>query len=521
MTVEIPMVDLFAGPGGLNEGFSRASASTVFRSAISIEKEHWAHETLILRAAVRALGFPDSYYCFLNGEIDEQQFRALPEVTEALEEEAHRSPQIELGEVHRPENDNLIRMALQRAGINDTSDRPWALIGGPPCQAYSLVGRSRRKHDESFEDDQKHFLYREYLHILDTFRPPIFVMENVRGMLSSKNKDSLIFRQIKHDLELNGSYTLFSLVTPKSPEELEPADFLIHADRYGVPQARLRVILLGIRTDVVDRVEQVPTLTTSRQRSVRAAIGDLPPIRSSISPKRADSDAHWSAVRQASSRIAARHGLGPEQVTGAVPPRGALRIPTTTAGVRDAQLRKWLSDERLTHVLQHEARSHMPSDLWRYFYWSRFVELSEGRSQPNVKSVPPELVPDHKNINRDDTPFTDRFRVQAWDSPGSTIVAHLAKDGHHFIHPDPQQMRSLTVREAARLQTFPDDYYFMGPRTAQYQQVGNAVPPLLAQQIGDLVGQLLREAFPATETHSPASERRVVQDRTALRSDAA
>lgn len=496
--MEIPMVDLFAGPGGLNEGFSRASSSVVFRSAISIEKEHWAHETLVLRAAVRSAGFPDEYYAFLNGEITEEQFRAVPRIAEAMQEELHRSPQLELGQAKRPENDELIRAALSRVDIEHGSDKPWALIGGPPCQAYSLAGRSRRKHDETFAEDKKHFLYREYLHILDTFRPPVFVMENVRGMLSSKNKDSLIFRQIKQDLELEDSYTIFSLVSDKLPEVLEPADFLIHAEQFGIPQARQRVILLGIRKDVLERVQSVPTLVTRSCTTVRDAIGDLPPIRSSVSPRRNDSEALWADIRQHAAEIAVRHGLHEGTPSQSVPDRGGQRISQTSTPVRDVHLRDWLTDKRLTHVLQHESRAHMAKDLWRYFYWASFVELSGGREQPNVKNVPKELVPDHKNIQRDDTPFTDRFRVQAWSGPSSTVVAHLAKDGHHFIHPDPMQMRSLTVREAARLQTFPDDYFFMGPRTAQYQQVGNAVPPLLAKQIGDVVGHLLIEAFPTT-----------------------
>ncbi len=520
-TVEIPMVDLFAGPGGLNEGFSRASSAVTFRSAISIEKEHWAHETLILRAAVRSAGFPDEYYAFLNGEITEEQFRAVPEIASALNEELARSPRLELGEANRPENDALIGAALSRAGIEQGSDRPWALIGGPPCQAYSLAGRSRRTHDETFAEDKKHFLYREYLHILDTFRPPVFVMENVRGMLSSKNKDSLIFRQIKRDLELDDAYTVFSLVSDKSPEDLEPADFLIHADQFGIPQARQRVILLGVRKDVLGRVRTVPTLVKGAHTTVRDAIGDLPTIRSSVSPRRADSDVQWSDIRQSSARIASRHHLGTRALPASVPPRGSVRVPRGPAHVADPVLREWLEDENLTCVLQHEARAHMPSDLWRYFYWARFVELSDGREQPNVKSVPVELVPEHKNIQREDTPFTDRFWVQAWSNPSSTIVAHLAKDGHHFIHPDPMQMRSLTVREAARLQTFPDNYYFMGPRTAQYQQIGNAVPPLLARQIGEAVGRLLVGAFPTTVVPMPEEPVESATSENATQSDAA
>lgn len=518
----IPMVDLFAGPGGLNEGFSRAGGPVPFRSAISIEMERWAHETLILRAAVRSLGFPDEYYAFLNGEMTERAFRALPEVAEALRAENERSPQLELGEANRPDNDGRIRSALADAGVLEDPSKPWALIGGPPCQAYSMAGRARRKHDETFAEDKKHFLYREYLHILATFRPPVFVMENVRGMLSSKNKDNLIFRQIRQDLQLDGAYSIHSLVSTKAPEDLLPTDFLIHADRFGIPQARERVILLGIRNDVLSSIGTLPVLDARPHTSVRDAIADLPPVRSQMSPRRLDSDIHWAEERKRAAQIAHRSGLQSIELPESLPTVGGQRVPLDARQARGTTLRDWFTDPRQTQVLHHEARSHMPSDLWRYFYLARLVELTGGAFQPDVKTLPTVLLPNHKNVLRDDTPFMDRFRVQSWDGPSSTVVAHLAKDGHHFIHPDPLQMRSLTVREAARLQTFPDDYYFTGPRTAQYQQVGNAVPPLLANQIGEVVHRILKAAFPSSFVSKvPTAESTPATTSDGVESDAA
>ena len=132
----------------------------------------------------------------------------------------------------------------------------------------------------------------------------------------------------------------------------------------------------------------------------------------------------------------------------------------------------------------------MPGDLARYFFASLSAELS-GKS-PTAGMFPQELAPSHKSWASGK--FADRFRVQVWDNPSTTITCHISKDGHYFIHPDPQQCRSLTVREAARLQTFPDNYFFMGTRTAQYIQVGNAVPPLLARKIGDTLLTMLRGA---------------------------
>jgi DNA (cytosine-5)-methyltransferase 1 len=136
----------------------------------------------------------------------------------------------------------------------------------------------------------------------------------------------------------------------------------------------------------------------------------------------------------------------------------------------------------------------MREDLFRYLYCSCFAAKKD--DSPRLKEFPVGLLPEHLNIDREDVgeaPFKDRFRVQLWGAPATTVTSHIAKDGHYYIHPDPLQCRSLTVREAARLQTFPDSYHFLGNRTSQYTQVGNAVPPLLAKQIAERVARLLNE----------------------------
>jgi DNA (cytosine-5)-methyltransferase 1 len=154
-----------------------------------------------------------------------------------------------------------------------------------------------------------------------------------------------------------------------------------------------------------------------------------------------------------------------------------------------AGLRAWYHDPKLGGASLHETRAHMRSDLHRYLFASCYA--AEFGISPKLTDFPGSLLPDHRNAVYDNAPFADRFRVQIGTSPSTTIVSHMAKDGHYFIHPDPSQCRSLTVREAARLQTFPDNYFFEGSRTEQYIQVGNAVPPYLARKIAGVVSNFL------------------------------
>ncbi len=151
-------------------------------------------------------------------------------------------------------------------------------------------------------------------------------------------------------------------------------------------------------------------------------------------------------------------------------------------------MQNWFRDECLgDYVLNHEARGHIKGDLHRYLYYSTFAKIE--KVSPNSGNLPKALWPSHKNFGSGK--FADRFRVQLADNQGTTVTCHISKDGHYFIHYDPNQCRSLTVREAARIQTFPDNYYFVGNRTQQYVQVGNAVPPYLASLISEIVHKLI------------------------------
>jgi len=521
----IPVIDLFAGPGGLCEGFSSILDSRGmprFAVKVSIEKDQVAHRTLLLRAIFRKFPkgrVPDSYYQYVRGEIPRDTFLDLPEIKDAAREAAREARCAELGVTPHATIDEWIREALD--GCDD-----WVLIGGPPCQAYSLAGRSRLRptNPRAFENDKRHFLYTEYLRIIQEFSPSVFVMENVKGMLNSRHCGSRIFERILADLSNPGnglSYQVRSLVVDGM--DLEPNDYVIEADDYGVPQSRHRVILFGIRTDVAQSVvelEQNPGRFLLKKNPVKvgvnAALSGLPPLRSRLS-READSPEAWLRVMKKAptglkswrvplrSKIEQRMANALKKAERLSSPGAPFISMTVVPGEEmPEELRSWYLDERLGGVLHHETRKHMHSDLHRYLFATCFVQSE--RFVPNLTNFPPRLLPDHLNLHDEDIPFKDRFRVQVGDAPASTVVAHIKKDGHYYIHPDPAQCRSLTVREAARLQTFPDNYFFEGTRTEQYGQIGNAVPPLLAHKIADLIHQFLTS--PRQESLSGRNTRR-------------
>ena len=495
------MIDLFAGPGGLNEGFSSVpdeDGNPVFRTVASFEMETNACKTLVLRAALRIMRkdgmFPKDYYELLQGLITQADFESRPHIKKALKAAGKEVHQIELGLNQqglntRPESDALIEKAL-KAHLPD-EDAPWVLIGGPPCQAYSVAGRSRRTNDKNFAQDKKHFLFREYLRILTKFQPTIFVMENVTGLLSSKHGGHRIFDLILDDLanpESGPGYEIRSLVVKGTGDDLKPEDFVIRAEQFGVPQRRHRVILLGVRRDLASGIEN-EVLTPYAEVSLRSSIADLPCLRSRISPARDDDWDSWAGLRNEAHTLAAKELGGSKRVLGGALPKGSSFQSEYIVPEPTTPYQHWTYDPMIGGVTLHEARAHMDHDLLRYGFLSRMADVRARIYR--LEELPGELMPAHKNAGRADPPFKDRFRVQVWDAPATTIVSHISKDGHYYIHPDSEQMRSLTVREAARLQSFPDNYLFMGSRTRQYHQVGNAVPPLLAAQIAANVARSL------------------------------
>ena len=507
----IPVIDLFAGPGGLGEGFAslcEPDGDRRFEVKVSIEKDEVAHRTLALRALFRAFPegkAPDCYYDYVRGEIARDQLFGHPSAAEAGRRALTEARCAELGKTPHQTVDAWIRKALGAAN-------EWVLIGGPPCQAYSLAGRSRLRpgNAEAFEADKRHFLYTEYLRIIKVFGPSVFVMENVKGMLNSKHGGSPIFDRILADLRDPGNGTTYlvrSLVV--DGDDLEPLDYLIESERFGVPQCRHRVILFGVRSDLAlglpnqQRANSNFSLRAARNKvSVAAALSGLPPLRSRLSTKE-DSHQLWRSVLKAAPdslklwrmpiRLALEGMMGESwKVAEAYKSYGSRfdSRPVTLDDALPLPLRKWINDSRLGGVAQHETRAHMPSDLHRYMFAACFARL-QGYS-PKLHLFPPKLLPAHANMKSAAIPFVDRFRVQLASEPSSTVVSHICKDGHYFIHPDPAQCRSLTVREAARLQTFPDNYFFEGNRTQQYHQIGNAVPPWLARQIAEVVSDFMQ-----------------------------
>jgi len=516
--MSIPIIDLFAGPGGLGEGFSSyvTSNTTPFKIALSIEKDPVAHQTLKLRSFFRQFKkeIPDNYYDYVRTDkanINKFLYSQFKDELKIAESEAIN---LALGP-NNSEIENLIKKRIK-------GKENWVLIGGPPCQAYSLIGRARMKGQESFAIDERHTLYENYLQMLAKFKPTVFVMENVKGMLSSKIDGESVFSRIMDDLsqptltlektkKSSLRYKIYSLTVDKEdPDNLEPSDFIIKSENYGIPQRRHRVILLGIRADKNYNFDSDLLLETEALIPVYDAIGDLPRLRSRISRKIADGGdtfSNWqSNIKNMPMNLNGEAKDIELSVTNAISEIMQSKGEVNTGGRFTSKkisknnntsnfMKKnwsWFHDEKIGGVLNHQSRSHMDSDIHRYLFCSVFAE--QKNRTPKLKDFPDELLPNHKNVEKGKAGlFSDRFRVQLRNNPATTVTSHISKDGHYYIHYDPTQCRSLSVREAARLQTFPDNYFFEGNVTQQYHQVGNAVPPMLANQIAGIVYKIMKK----------------------------
>lgn len=501
----IPVINLFAGAGGLAEGFCPVGASEKkFQLVFSVEKNIAAYHTLRLRNFCRCFphsSLPNSYYDFVMGNLSECELYSRHESEASIANKT--TLMAELGnQALCP--DGMLHTSIASAVNNDSR---WVLLGGPPCQAYSKVGRSRNisKPDYRADEDPRFYLYREYLKVLGIHQPCAFVFENVLGLLSAKTGNQLLFPQILEDLSnpsialsrmginaQNTCYKLYPIISGENINHGHGKQFLVKAEELGFPQTRHRVIIVGIREDI----SAIPLAASpfDEKGTAGKVISDLPPLRSGLSRGK-DSLDDWKQVIVSARNCGwfdiLRKEMKPElshimedaieKISATSLARGGNFVPTRATGT--AWQTSWYRDARLNGVLNHHSKEHMPSDIHRYLFVASHSYIF-GRS-PILDEFPESLQPKHRNVNSGK--FQDRFRAQHPDFPAKTITSHISQDGHYFIHPDPAQCRSLTVREAARIQTFPDNYYFMGNKTEQYIQVGNAVPPLLSKIIADIV----------------------------------
>jgi DNA (cytosine-5)-methyltransferase 1 len=529
----IPVIDIFAGPGGLGEGFSSITdenGNRIFDIKLSIEKDEEAHMTLRLRSFYRQFkkeDVPEIYYSYIKENNLKKQAKLLEQLKSDFktewnhaEEEAWKF-ELPFKEEKTEDEEKKGYTPLEIIAKHNEIDerisqkligyRDWLLIGGPPCQAYSLVGRARNQ-GISDEDHRVH-LYKEYLRIIGKHHPSVFVMENVKGLLSAQIGERKVFDSIKEDLKNpnvvfpdynSPRYKVFSLVKPPDHFDLDgfpiynnDTDYLIKSEKYGIPQRRHRVILIGIREDL--NVQLPEYLQQGKEIKLISIIDRLPVLRSGIGrevigknekgnhiySKIQNNQTNWEDAINFSRERLDYLFLERDKTNDIIFPteQGKNFLSYELNESSNPLYNDWYYDPRLNGVLNHETRTHLKEDLMRYLFSALY--LIKYGDFPKLRDYPEWLLPMHKNAKGGK--FADRFRTQRPDQPATTVTSHISKDGHYFIHYDPAQCRSLTVREAARIQTFPDNYFFCGTRTSQYHQVGNAVPPYLAKQIGEIV----------------------------------
>lgn len=387
-------IDLFAGCGGLSEGFYME----MFEALAHVEIDHVACETLKTRM---------DYYGYKNSE------------SAVLEADITSSDMIQ-----------RIEKVVNGAEVD-------VIIGGPPCQSFSSLGRA--KDDNGMKNDPRNYLFESYVKILNHFLPKFFVFENVTGLLTAT---------------LNGQHIVNKITTALSKHYNVKLDVLNSAN-YGVPQIRKRVIIIGVREDI--------TL-------------DVDAVYNSIIKTHYDPETPESERKGLKKFVTVRDAI--EELPKVLPGQGSKIIPFESKR-NNAFLRKIVKKD-FGKLLDHISRNHNEKDIERYRVMSKehwtFQELLVNR---------PDLNHEKQRV------FGNSYTVQWWDLPSKTIIAHLYKDGNQFIHPDHTQARTFTVREAARIQSFPDDFVFEGARTDQFKQIGNAVPPLLANAIAKALKQQL------------------------------
>lgn len=409
---ELNFIDLFAGAGGLSEGFIRER----FKPIAHVEMNKDACETIKTRTAYHWLKENKKtkiYNDYLKSETKnkEELWKKVPEnfINSVINKE--------ISENTLPEIFTTIDKELNGRKVD-------LIIGGPPCQAYSVVGRARK----DMESDPRNHLYKHYVKFLEKYKPKMFVFENVPGILSAKNGEYLskIFKAVR-----NAGYEV--AIPPKNH---------LNAKDFGVLQDRKRVIIIGWKKELNLKYPEFETSEHNFQ-IFKDLFSDLKPLK---------------------------NGQG---TLGAV----EYEKPTTEY-LAQTNIRNGLD-----FVTQHIVRPTNDNDL--EIYQIAIDQWNNGK-RLNYAELPKRLI---KHSNTDS--FLNRFQVVNGKGFSHTVVAHIAMDGHYYIHPDEKQNRSISIREAARIQSFPDDYFFEGSRTAVFKQIGNAVPPLMAQKIAKKIREMV------------------------------
>lgn len=415
MENEFTVLDIFAGAGGLSEGFFR----TGYNFISHIEMDKYASMTLETRAiyhALKANRMEDIYYDYITGKITREDF--LKEGKQFFDMTGIMNNEITAA------NEKAIIKNIEETMKKQEIKKVNVIIGGPPCQAYSLIGRSRV--GEEMKTDPRNYLFRRYLSFIKFFKPDIFMFENVPGIKTARNGE------VYHDF-----------FTGMEDLGYEVRDKILDAADFSVLQRRKRVIIIGWKKE---HGLEYPSFTqVKHDYTVSSLLEDLPPLK----PGEGDE--------------------GPQEYS-----------ESPTEYLKKSGLR---TENDI--LIQHSARNHNERDREIYRYVMSVWNNEHRRVRYNE-------LPEHLKTHRNRSSFEDRFKVVAPDMKyAQTLTAHISKDGHYYIHPDITQARSLTVREAARIQSFPDNFKFEGPRTSQYRQVGNAVPPLMAEKIAVEIEKLL------------------------------